>query len=87
MAAGQGVEAHGAGILSAQEGVPYLVVWVCVVYAQVLNPCGKPLVEPEVGPPLHGYLRSYESHVIMMQLAAVKLIGGNCLNYNILACR
>ena len=74
MAAGQGVEAHGASVLSAQEGVPYLVVWVGVVYTQVLNPRGKPLVEPEVGPPLHGHLRSCDSHVIMMQQQSNRLV-------------
>ena len=63
VAVGKGVQAHGTGVLPAQEVGPDLILRVGVVNTQVLNPRGKPFVEPEVGPPLHGHLRSRESHV------------------------
>ena len=56
VAAGEGIQTHGAGILPRQEVGPYLILWVGVVYTQVLYPCGEPLVQPEVGPPLHRHL-------------------------------
>ena len=63
MAVGKSIEAHGTGVLSAQEVGPDFILRVGVVNTQVLNPVGKPFIEPEVGPPLHGHLRSGESHV------------------------
>ena len=53
---GEGVQTEGTGVLSAEEVGPYLKFWVGVVNTQVLNPGGKTLIEPKVGPPLHGHL-------------------------------
>ena len=43
-------------MLSAEEVGPDVELWVGVVYAEVLNPRGKTLVQPQVRPPLHGHL-------------------------------
>ena len=53
---GEGIQTQSTGILMAQEVGPDLKLWVGVVYTQVLDPSGKTLIEPEVGPPLHGHL-------------------------------
>ena len=53
---GEGVQTESTGVLSAEEVGPYLKLRVGVVYTQVLDPGGKTLIEPEVGPPLHGHL-------------------------------
>ena len=61
VAVGQRVHTHGTGVLPAKEVGPDLVLWVGVVNTQVLDPCRKALVQPQVGPPLHGDLLSCDS--------------------------
>jgi len=56
VAVGKGIKAQGSGVLPADEGVPDLILRVGVVHAEKLNPGGKPFVEPQVRPPLHGDL-------------------------------
>ena len=56
MAVGKGVEAHGTGVLPAEEVGPYLVLRVGVVDTEVLDPGGKTFIEPQMSPPLHGDL-------------------------------
>jgi len=34
---------------------PDVPVWEAEVYAEVLDPAGKSLVQPQMGPPLHRY--------------------------------
>ena len=55
MAVGQRIWVHGR-IFSGDKLGPYLVLWMAVVYAQVLYPGGKAFIEPKVGPPFHGHL-------------------------------
>ena len=56
VAVGQRVHTHGTGVLTAEKGRPDLVLWVGVVDAKVLDPRRETLVQPQVGPPLHGDL-------------------------------
>ena len=56
MAVGKGVEAHGAGVLSAEKVGPYLKLRVGVVDGEVFDPGGKPFIEPQMSPPLHSDL-------------------------------
>ena len=56
MAVRQGIQVESTGILPAQEVGPDFKFWMSVVDAQVFNPCCKALVQPKVGPPLHGDL-------------------------------
>ena len=67
MAIGKGIQAHSTGMLLAEEVGPDLILWVGVVYTEVLYPGGKALVEPEVSPPLHRHLRPGDTHMTATQ--------------------
>jgi len=52
----EGVQTQCAGVLPAEEVGPNVKLWVGVVYTKILDPGGEAFVEPQVRPPLHGYL-------------------------------
>ena len=70
MGVGEGVQAQCAGVLATEEVGPDVELWVGVVNTQVLYPGGETFVQPQVGPPLHGYLgnRGGKSHDGMCQI-------------------
>ena len=55
MAAGEGVQFEGLNHGAGHKLVPDVVLGVQRVCGEVLHEAGTALVEPEVGPPLHGH--------------------------------
>lgn len=52
MAAVQSVQVQRAGVIRGDELGPDVVLWEAVVHTQILDPGRKPLIQPQVGPPL-----------------------------------
>jgi hypothetical protein len=48
----ESVQPEGIVEVNSDELCPNVVLWEAVVHAQVLDPCGKALFQPQVCPPI-----------------------------------